>query len=74
MLLENAIDISERIRKTDVQHHRLADGLWTGFEIAKWVVFCHSKMLLRHPARSNLVLSDIAIFFSTQVNQVVTVL
>jgi len=51
--VQQIFHISQQKRKSDVQHHRQADGLGTEFEIAKRAVICHSKMRLRHPARFN---------------------
>ncbi len=34
-LVQQIFDIPQGKRKPDVQHHRQADDLWTGFEILK---------------------------------------
>ena len=35
--------------KPDIHHHRKADDLRAGFEIAKWGAFCHPLSLRNHP-------------------------
>ncbi|CAN0604253.1 unnamed protein product, partial [Ectocarpus sp. 12 AP-2014] len=53
-------DIPERKRKPDVQHHGQANDLRAGFEITKWVGFCHPAKLRNRPASLKPVLSDSA--------------
>ena len=52
-LVQQVLDIPQRQRKSDIQHHRQADDLWAGFKIAEWAAICHPETLLRHPARFN---------------------
>jgi len=59
-LVKQILDIPQRKRKSDVQHHRQADNLGRRFEVTEWAVFCHASRLLRHPARFNQVSSDSA--------------
>jgi hypothetical protein len=50
-LVQQILDIPEREREPDVQHHRQADHLGRRFEIAKRGAFCHSGTLFGRPAR-----------------------
>ena len=49
-LMQQVLDISKRQRETDVEHHFQADYVGTGFEVAKWGVFCHPTRLRNRPA------------------------
>ena len=40
--MQQIFDIPKRERKSDVQHHRKADNLWTGFEVLEGGRFGHS--------------------------------
>jgi len=51
--VQQIFHISKRERETDIKHHRQADDLGAGFEIAKGIIFCYSKKLLYRPARFN---------------------
>ena len=51
---------SKRKWKPDVHHHRQADHLRAGFEVAKWAAFCHLPKLKGCPARLNQFYSDSA--------------
>ena len=44
-LMQQILDVAERQRETDVQHHRQADDLGTGFEPLEWTVFGHWQTL-----------------------------
>jgi hypothetical protein len=56
--VQEILDIPERKREPDVEHHRQADHFGTGFEIAERAAYCHSATLLSCPARFNQVSSD----------------
>ncbi len=57
-LVQQIFDIPKRERKSDVQHHRKADDLGIGFEVAKWIGFCHpTKLRTPLPASSRLPLT-----------------
>ena len=58
--VEQIFDISKRKRKPDVKHHCKANDLGTGFEVAKWRVFCHLNKLEPRPTRLKPVSSDSA--------------
>ena len=57
-LVKEIFDIPQRKWKPDVQHHRQADDLGTGFEVLEGGRFGHSQMLCNRPARLKLVSSD----------------
>ncbi len=57
-LVQEILDISKGQRKPHVQHHRQADDLRTGFEVAEWGAFCHLGKLRNRPARLKPILSD----------------
>ena len=59
--VQKIFDIPKRKRKPDVHHHRHADHLRAGFEVAKWAAFCHPPKLRGCPARLNQFYSDSAI-------------
>jgi hypothetical protein len=59
-LMKQVFDVAEREWETNVQHHRQANDIGTGFEVAKWRTFCHPAKLRNHPARLKSVLSDSA--------------
>lgn len=50
-LVQKALDITERQRKTDVQHYRQADHLTARFKIPKWIRFGHPARLGNRPAQ-----------------------
>ena len=56
--MQQVFDIPQRKWKPDIHHHRKADDLGAGFEIAKWGAFCHGQKLNRHNALHNRVSSD----------------
>jgi len=58
--VQKIFDIPKRKRKPDVHHHRKADHLRAGFEVAKWAAFCHPPKLKGCPARLNKFCSDSA--------------
>ncbi len=49
-LVQQIFDISKRERETDVQHHRKADDLGTGFEVLERGRFGHGQKLRNRPA------------------------
>jgi len=51
LLGEEILHISERQREPDIQYHRKADYVGTGFEILEWVAVCHARNLNSHLAR-----------------------
>ncbi len=57
-LVQQVFDIPQGKRKPDVQHHRQADDLGTGFEILERGRFVHSQTLRKPPARLNPSSSD----------------
>ena len=60
-IVQKNLDIPKGQREPHIVHHRRADDLRAGFEIAKWGAFCHPVRLRNHPARLKLVLSDNAL-------------
>lgn len=58
--VQQIFHISQRKRKSGVQHHRQADDLWAGFEITKRRAFCHEQTLRNHPALLKRLSSDSA--------------
>jgi len=58
--VQKIFDIPKRKRKPDVHHHRQADHLRAGFEVAKWAAICHPPKLKGCPARLNKFCSDSA--------------
>jgi hypothetical protein len=40
--MKKVLHITERKRKTNIQHDCKSDDFRAGFEVAKWRVFCHS--------------------------------
>ena len=58
--VQKILDVPKRKRKPDVHHHRQADHLRAGFEVAKWAAFCHPPKLKGCPARLNQFCSDSA--------------
>ena len=59
--VQQILHVPKRKRKPDVHHHRQADHLRAGFEVAKWAAFCHPPKLRGCPARLNQFCSDSAI-------------
>lgn len=57
-LVEQIFYVSKRKWEPDVQHHRQADDLWTGFEVAEWGASRHHVRLWDRPALLNAVYSD----------------
>lgn len=45
-LMSQIFDSSKGQWKPDVQHHRQADDLWTGFDVTQWTAFSHRAQLL----------------------------
>jgi hypothetical protein len=43
--VQKILHVPKRKRKLDVHHHRQADHLRAGFEVAKWRRFCHPVTL-----------------------------
>ena len=44
--MKKVFNIAKRKGKPDVHHYRKADDFRRGFEIAKWVLFCHARRLV----------------------------
>ena len=51
--MKKVLYITERKRKSNVQHHSQADDLRARFKVPEWGVFCHLRILQIHPARFN---------------------
>jgi len=49
--MKKVLHITERKRKSNVQHYCKSDNVWTGLKVAKRRLFCHPKMLQSSPAR-----------------------
>lgn len=49
-LVQQILDIAQRQREADVEHHRQTDDLGAGFDIAEGAAFCHSGTLFCLPA------------------------
>ncbi|WP_348540084.1 MULTISPECIES: hypothetical protein [unclassified Ruegeria] len=49
-LMQQIFDIPKRERKSEVQHHRKADDLGTGFEVFERDRSGHGQMLRNRPA------------------------
>ncbi len=56
--MQQIFHVAQRQREPDIEHHRQANDFGTGFEVAKWIRFCHPTRLQNRPARLKLVLSD----------------
>ena len=50
-LMKKVLHITQRKRKSNVQHYGKSDDFRAGFEVAKWGRFCHSAWLQISPAR-----------------------
>ena len=59
--VQQIFHISKGQRERDVQHHRQADDLRTGFEITKRESFVYPKKLRNRLTRLNLFCSDSAV-------------
>ena len=59
-LVKQILDIAQRQRKSDVQHHRQTDDLWIAVEVFERIAFRHPQRLRDHPARLNRIPSDTA--------------
>lgn len=57
-LLQVILDIAQRQREADVEHHRQTDDLGAGLEVAKRRAFGHALRLAGRPARGNQSSSD----------------
>ena len=57
-LMNQVFDGPERKRKPDVEHHRQADDIEAGLEIAEGPAFGHRQRLRMPPARLNQIISD----------------
>ncbi|WP_261307886.1 hypothetical protein [Ruegeria atlantica] len=62
-LMQQVFDIPQGQRNSDVQHHRQADDLGTGFEVLEGGRFVHSPTLRKAPARLNPSSSDNTLAF-----------
>jgi hypothetical protein len=49
--VQKILDISEREREPDVEHHRQADDLRAGLEVPEGGAFCHPAKLVGRPDR-----------------------
>ena len=68
-LVQQMFDISKRMRKADIHHHRKADNFGKRFEIAEGTAICHSPKLGQRPVRLKRFCSDSAVsccYFSDQ--------
>lgn len=61
--MEQVLDISERQRKPNVQHHRQADDLWARLEVAEGAAFRHVGTLSSALPWLKLSSSDSALLF-----------
>ena len=59
--MKKVLHITERKRETNVHHHRQADNLGAGFEIAEGAAFCHQETLTDRPAWLNQISSDTSV-------------
>ena len=59
--MKKVLNITERKRKSNVQHDCKSNDFRAGFKVAKWRVFCHSAWLQITPARFKQVYSDKAL-------------
>ena len=57
-LVQEILDIAQRQREADVEHHRQTDDLGAGLEVAKRRAFGHALRLAGRPARGNQSSSD----------------
>jgi hypothetical protein len=62
--MQQILDIPQRKRKPNIEHHRQANEIGAGFEILEWVAFCHAGKLCYRPAHLKLVSSDSAAPFA----------
>ena len=49
--MKKVLHITERKRKSNVQHYCKSDDFRARFKVAEWRVFCHSAWLQINPAR-----------------------
>ena len=56
--MKKVLHITERKRKSNIQHDCKSDDFRAGFEVAKWGTFCHSRKLQISPTRFKQVLAD----------------
>jgi hypothetical protein len=49
--MKKVLHITERKRKSNVQHYCKSDDFRAGFKVAEWRMFCHSAWLQISPAR-----------------------
>jgi hypothetical protein len=56
--MQQILDIPQRKRKPNIEHHRQANDIGAGFEILEWVAFCRAGKLCNHAAHLKLVSSD----------------
>ena len=68
-LMQQGLDIAKREWESDVEHHRQADDLRRGFEIAKGTAVCHSDRIGARPTRFNPVSSDCAFLTGLQLHE-----
>ena len=57
-LLKKVLHITERKRKSNIQHYCKSDDFRARFKVAKWAGFCHPVTLGARPARINRFSSD----------------
>ena len=65
-LVQQILDVPERQREPDIQHHRQADDLGAGFEVLEWRAFGHGQRLRKPPACLNPSSSDMTILGKNQ--------
>ncbi len=63
--VQQVFNIPKRERETDVQHHRTADDLWSGFEVLERGRIGHGQKLRNTPAPLNQSSSDKTHFLNT---------
>lgn len=56
--VQQVLNIPQRKRETDIQHHGQTDNLWACLEVAKGAAFCHPAKPGRRPTRLKSVSPD----------------
>jgi len=59
-IVEQILDVPQRERKPNVEHHSQADDLGVGLKVLERGAFCHERRLVSRPARLKPVSSDSA--------------
>ena len=60
-LVKQLLDIMQRPRKSDLQHHRQTNDLWTAVEVYERIASRHPQRLRDRPARLNRMPSETAV-------------